>query len=89
MLSSDFADMESIHPTTPLTGHDQSSHIRLVYIRRCSSSMAEMIIDHVASLKVPYHLYANQLSQFSPRHPNPIVLSGSLRGSPSASLIIQ
>ena len=76
--SSDFADIESI-----------LAAILLANLRRCSSSMAAMTIDHVASLKVPYHLYSNQLLPFSPRHPNPIVLSGSLRGRPSASLIIQ
>ena len=79
---SHFADMESIPATT-------TSPILLANRRRCSCSMAAMTIDHVASLKVPYHLYPNQLLPFSPRHSNPIVLSGSARGRPSASPIIQ
>ena len=83
---SDSADMElSLHPTT---GHDHFRHL-LLNLRRCSSSIAAMVINNVASLKVPCRLCSTQTLPVSPWHPNPVVLSGSFRGRSSASLIIQ
>lgn len=79
--------MESTYPTYPAA--ITSTTILLVHFRPYSKSMAAMIIDHVSSLRVPYHSYSNQQLPFSPGHSNPSVLSGSLRGRPSASLIVQ
>ena len=70
---------------------NRSTHFRhlLLNVRRCSSSMAAMVIDNVASLKVPCRLYSTQILPVSPWHPNPVVLSGSFRGRSSAPLISQ